>query len=149
MSFSITSKLFYNVRRAYFLILVFISSYKINSQSDTIKVYGNVFILTKQAKKSEYLKKDTIVKIYHLKGETKKHIVSFHLYKYAEDCSNVFKDFGTVEIKNNNLVLKTRHWQKGQDPIPKFSKKIYTIQPSGKLILIFDKVYLFDKWVQL
>ncbi len=119
-------------------------------QKDTILINGTKFLTTKQAIKTEYDKKDTLLKFYALENGKRKYLLRHHLYRYGVDAENEFKDVGTMQIQGDSIILKTHYLQQKSDPIPEWRKRIYKVTASGKLRLLFDKCKYRDsnRWTK-
>ena len=111
------------------------------AQADTIFIKGIKFVTVKQPLKTEYRFRDTVLKIYRIKEGKRVFVLSYYLFRYGADCNNEFRDIGSVEVKDDLLLLKTKYQQKtGLDPLPKSSLKIYRMKEDGRLILISDQI---------
>jgi hypothetical protein len=121
-----------------FLALI-LFGHTVCGQRDTILINGMKFLTIKQTVKSEYNKKDTLLKFYGLQNGARQFLFEHYLYRYGADAENEFKDIGTIQISNDSIILKTHYFQKGNDPIPEWRKRIYKVTSAGKLSLVFDK----------
>lgn len=116
------------------------------SQSDTIMIYNTKFILTKRTSKNDFNTNDTILNLFRIEKGVPKFLLKHYLYRYSGDCNNEFKDIGFLEQKGDSLIFNTRFLQKGHDPIPELEKQIYIVKNDGKLILIYNKRFINEKW---
>ena len=112
---------------------------KILGQTDTVLIKGTRFLITKQGVKTEYRKKDTLLKMYSLQNGKRQYLLKHYLYRHGEDSENEFNDIGTIEISNDSIILKTHYLQKNIDPIPEWRKQIYKVTTAGKLLLLYDR----------
>ena len=117
------------------------------SQTDTLYVNSNTYLMLTQSIKNDFGSKDTIIKMYRIESNLRKFLLTHYLYRYEVDCNNVFKDVGKYVLIGDNLIFETNYFQKGFDPIPKKQKQIYKFQTNGKLTLLSDKVYFNNEWV--
>lgn len=120
-----------------FLLLFFLQ--QAFAQRDTILINGIKFFTTKQVIKTEYEKKDTLLKLYRLDNGRAKYLLQHYLYRYGLDAENEFKDIGSMEIHSDSIILKTHYFQKRSDPIPEWRKQIYRVTASGKLLLLYNR----------
>ena len=124
----------------YFVFLnLFIFIQSSFGQRDTIFINGMKFLTTRQTIKTEYDKKDTLLKLFALEKGKREFLFKHYLYRYGADAENEYKDIGTIQIQNDSIILKTHYFQKRSDPIPEWRMRIYKVRASGKLLLIFDK----------
>jgi len=121
-------------------------------QKDTIFINGSKFIAKKQTIKTEYDRRDTLLKLYRVDSGKAKYVLRHYLYKYGADAENEFEDIGTIQIRGDSLILKTHYLQKGRlrDPIPEWRKRIYRVTSSGELLLLYDKSknWNSNKWTK-
>lgn len=110
-------------------------------------VNNNKYLLIKKHVKNNFGSNDTLVKMYRIEKNVRKFLLTHYLYRYEEDCNNVFKDIGSYKFRGDTAFFETKFSQKGSDPIPKKQKQVYKFQPSGKLILLVDKIYINNTWL--
>ena len=122
-----------------FLSLIFVQT--VFCQSDTVLINGVKFLTVKQTVKTEYEKKDTLLKLFSLKNGKRQYLFSHYLFQYGGDVENEFKNIGTIQFTSDSIILKTHTFQKGLllDPIPESRKQIYKVTTTGKLLLLYDK----------
>lgn len=129
------------------LVLFFIGVVKfVSSQADTLVINGTKFLRVIKTEKSEYHKRDTILFLYRLEKQSKKYLLKNYFYSWSADCNNEFTDVGTMQVINDSIIFITIHKQKGHDPIPKETKRIYKVDTSGRLKLIYNKQLVGGKW---
>lgn len=116
------------------------------AQQKTFRVNNVKFISIKNTEKTEYNLKDKFVNIYYYQKGKRKFLCKFYTYQYGADCNNEFSDIGTIEIKKDNLILKTHFKQKRHDPIPEWEKTIYKVYKNGKVLLVYNKTFQNGKW---
>lgn len=90
---------------------------------------------------------DTLIKMYRIEKGKLKYLLKHYLYSYDGDCNNLFTDIGTVEVHHDSIIFKTHTIQKRHDPIAEWVKQIYKVRSDGKLILVYNKEYRNEKWV--
>ncbi len=129
------------------LLFLFILSCSLSAQTDTVIVKGTKFLTIKRTEKSEYNKKDTVLLVYRLENQAKKLLLKHYLYQWSADCNNEFTDKGKMEISGDSIIFTTKFLQKGHDPIPQRRKQIYKVTAKGKLVLIYDKQFMNNKWL--
>ena len=119
------------------------------AQSDTILINGSKFLTVKQTINTDYSLKDSIVKLYRLKNGKRQFVLKHYLRRYGADAENEFEDVGNIQFIKDSIILSTLFLQKGFDPIPERSKRIYRITSNGKLLLLFNKCKFKNskKWV--
>jgi hypothetical protein len=132
----------------FFTIAILLLCNNIFAQQKTFNINNVKFFTIKKNEKTEYDCNDKFVNIYYsLKGK-KQFLCKYYTYRYGADCNNVFTDIGTIEIKNDRLILKTHFKQKGKlhDPIPDWEKRIYKVYKNGKVLLVYNKTFQNGKW---
>jgi hypothetical protein len=135
----------------YYFFLVFLFFIQRGfAQRDTIFIHGVQFITLRQAEKTEYDIKDTLLKFYRLENGNVKYLFSHYLCRYGADCNNEFRDIGTIQVRHDSIILKTHYLQKRNDPIPEWRRRIYKVDNEGKLLLLYDKYRQKDskKWTE-
>ena len=121
------------------LFLAFFLSYTSYGQQATIVIKGIKFFTVREAIKTEYEKKDTLLKLYRLINGKRQYILQHYLYRTGADAENEFEDVGSIQISNDSIILKTHYFQKGTDPIPEWRKIIYRVTAAGKIRLLYNK----------
>jgi hypothetical protein len=127
-----------------FFILIFCKS--ISAQQKSFVINNVKFITVPKKEKSEYNRTDKFVNIYYWQKGKRKFLCKFYTYQYGADCNNEFSDIGTIEIKNDSLILKTHFKQKRQDPIPDWEKTVYKVYKNGKVLLVYNKTFQNGAW---
>ena len=118
------------------------------AQQDTIFIGKNKFIAIRSAEKNEYNRNDTLLKLYRIKNGRREYLLTHYIYRYGADCNNIFKDYGSMKVSGDSIILYTRCTQRGFDPIPQATKQIYRLNNAGKLLLVYDKEKRNGKWVK-
>ena len=134
--------------KAFILLLIILLSFSAFAQRDTIFIGKNKFIAIKSTEKTEYDRKDTLLKLYRIKNDKREYLLTHYIYQYGADCNNVFKDYGSLKVSGDSIILYTRCTQKGFDPLPQATKQIYKVNDAGKLSLVYDKEKRNGKWVK-
>ena len=116
------------------------------AQHKTFYINKIKIITIKNSEKTVFNRKEKFVNIYYYKKSKRKFLCKFYTYQYGADCSNVFSDIGTIEIKNDNLILKTHFKQKRKDPIPDWEKIVYKVYKNGNVLLLYNKTFQNGKW---
>jgi len=133
----------------YTLLLIFISGPAFG-QIEKISVKNHKFIIKTKIIKNEWETFDTIKIVYSMNKKTMALLKYFAYKDEGGDCNNLFWNKGSIETKNDSLILNTYYFQKiGIDPIPEWRKLIYKIDATGKVRLIYDKYRYYNstEWV--
>lgn len=134
--------------KLFFLFAALFMSASAIAQRDTIVIGKNKFITIRSAEKTEYNRKDTLLKLYRIDNGKREYLLTHYIYQYGADCNNVFKDYGSLKVSGDSIILYTHCTQKGFDPIPQATKQIYKVNDAGKLSLVYDKEKRNGKWIK-
>ena len=134
--------------KLFFLLATLFIAASAFAQRDTIVIGKNKFLAIRSAEKTEYDCKDTLLKLYRINNGRREYLLTHYLYQYGADCNNVFKDYGSMKVSGDSIILYTRCTQKGFDPIPQATKQIYKVSNTGKLSLVYDKKKRNGKWTK-
>jgi hypothetical protein len=133
--------------KLFFLLATLFIAASAFAQRDTIVIRKNKFITIRSIEKTEYNPKDTLLKLYRISNGKREYLLTHYTFRYGADCNNIFKDYGSLKVSGDSIILYTRCTQKGFDPIPQATKQIYKVSDAGKLSLIYDKQKINGKWI--
>ena len=126
-----------------FIFLFF--SFKLVSQNNVFYINGYRFSVKEEIVNSSYPSKlDRVIYFYRDGNYLLKHYIKRH---FADE-NNDYISYGSYSVNGNIITFNTSYSQTGEDPIPEERIQKFSVNSSGKLILVSDKEYYPDNgWI--
>ena len=106
------------------------------AQQKTFSIQQHSFIIKNKKVKNEWETTDEARALCRIVNGRPEQVLTFYAYKdEGGDCNNLFWDREWLKVQGNDIVITTRHFQKRNDPIPEWERRIYTVRKDGKVVL--------------